>query len=100
MIHATKETLHFHFNRVDLAIVRGWTERDTVLVADELRNFRVGAIEFLLILGVIDAPARHNRELMQLSVGLSKDLFQPGFVLTFLRRNLPALQRFAKVARE
>ena len=57
MVHMAPEPLYFDLNRVSLAIAGGWAERDTVFVVDELGDFRVGATEFLLILGEIDAPA-------------------------------------------
>ena len=97
MIHTAPEALHSDLNRVKLAIVGGWAERDTVLVADKLRDFRIGAIEFLLILGEIDAPARGLCEIVQRLVGLSKALLDERSVLAFLRRKFPALCGFTEV---
>ncbi len=62
MIHTAPQALQFDLNRVYLAVFGGWAERDTVLVAHKLSDLRVSAIEFLLIVGEINAPACCQRE--------------------------------------
>ncbi len=100
MIHSAPEALHLDLDRVNLAIVCGWGERDAVLVADELRNFRVRAVEFLLVFGEVDASASGLRELIQLLIGLRKDLLHPAPILALLGGEFPALRRFAEITRE
>ncbi|PYT60984.1 MAG: hypothetical protein DMG46_05720 [Acidobacteria bacterium] len=57
MVHAAPHALHFDLNRVKLAVTGRRTEGDAVFVADELGDFGVRAIEFLLILRKVNVPA-------------------------------------------
>src|SRR5258708_8868660 len=63
MIHTVPQAVHLHLNRVNLAVFHRRAERDAVFAADKLCDFGVGAIEFLLILGEIDAPAPRHPEI-------------------------------------
>src|SRR5260370_42246369 len=71
MIHTVPQAVHLHLNRVNLAVFHRRTERDAVFVAEKLCDFGVGAIEFLLILGKIDAPAAPHLQFAPRFIGLS-----------------------------
>ena len=67
-----------------LAIADRWHERETVFVADELRNFRVSPVKILLILREIDAPPGNARKFAQGLVGCREPLLDKGAVLFLL----------------
>jgi len=68
MIHTAPGALHLDLNRVKLAIVRGRRKGKTVRVADELRDFPKGEIEFLLVSGEIDTPAPNAGGFLQVTL--------------------------------
>src|SRR5216684_4133937 len=101
MIHAAFQALYLHLNRVHLAVVFGGrTERDAVFVADQLRNFGIRAIEFLLILREIYAPASRHREFPQRLIGLRKTLLDERAIFALLRREFPPFGILSEVAGE
>src|SRR5260370_27876612 len=98
MIHAVPQAVHLHLNRVHLAVFHRRTERDAVFVADKLCDFGVGAIEFLLILGKIDAPAARHREFAQRFIGLSKALLDERPILPLPMPEFPSPGKLSEVA--
>src|SRR5229473_3409108 len=100
MIHTAPQARHCDFNRVHQAVFGGRTECDAVFVADQLRDLGIRAIEFLLILREIYAPARCHREFLQRLIGLRKTLLDERAIFALLRREFPPLGKFSEVAGE
>src|SRR5712692_2787779 len=100
MIHTASQALHLDLNRVNLAVFGGRCECQAVFMTDELRDFGVCAIEFLLISGEINAPACCQREFVQRSIGLSKAFLDERAILAFLCREFPPPRKLAEIARE
>src|SRR5260370_34283639 len=98
MRHAALQALYLRLNRVHLAVFGGRTERYAVFVADQLRDFRIRAIEFLLILREIYAPARCHREFLQSLIGLRKTLLDERAIFALLRREFAPFGKLSEVA--